>query len=56
LILSILRGETSIQEAARKHGLTVAEVEDWKEKSLLVPENALGRLKESSTAEGVWKL
>ena len=32
LMLSILRGETSAQEAARKHGLTVAEVEDWQER------------------------
>ncbi len=39
--LSILKGETSAQEAARKHGLTVAEVEDWKEKLLLGAENAL---------------
>ena len=41
LVLSILRGETSVQEAARKHGLTVAEVEDWKDKFLLAAENAL---------------
>jgi hypothetical protein len=34
LITSILRGETSAQEAARKHGLTVAEIEDWKEKAV----------------------
>ena len=27
LILSILKGETSAQAAARKHGLTVAEIE-----------------------------
>ena len=40
-VLSILRGETSIQEAARKQGLTVAEVEDWKERFLLAAENAL---------------
>ena len=26
LVLSILRGETSVQEAARKHGLIVKEV------------------------------
>ncbi len=25
LILSIIKGETSVQEAARRHGLTVAE-------------------------------
>ena len=28
-------------EAARTHGLTVAEVEDWREKFLLGAENAL---------------
>ena len=41
LVLQILRGETSAQEAARKHSLTVAEVEDWKDKFLLGAENAL---------------
>ena len=41
LVLSILRGETSAPEAARSHGLTLAEVEDWKEKFLLAGENAL---------------
>ena len=41
LVLSILKGETSIQEAARAHGLTMAEIEDWKDKFLLGAENAL---------------
>ena len=41
LILSILKGETSAQAAARKHGLTVAEVEEWRERFLLGAENAL---------------
>jgi transposase-like protein len=41
LVLSILKGETSAQAAARKHGLTVAEVEDWRERFLLGAENAL---------------
>ena len=41
LVLSILKGETSIQEAARKHGVTVAEIEDRKERFLLGAENAL---------------
>jgi len=41
LIVSIMRGETSVQEAARKHGLTVAEVEDWRDKFFLGAENAL---------------
>src|SRR5690349_15803383 len=41
LVLSILRGETSAQEAARQHGLTVAEVEDWKDRFLSGAENAL---------------
>jgi len=41
LVLSILRGETSTQEAARKHGLTVGEIEDWQERFLAAAENAL---------------
>src|SRR5262245_56617410 len=41
LILSDLKGETSAQAAARKHGLTVAEVEDWRDGFLLGAENAL---------------
>lgn len=41
LVVSILRGETSVQEAARRHGLTVAEVESWREKFLAAAENAL---------------
>lgn len=41
LVLSVLRGETSVQEAARQHGLTVAEVEEWKERFLSGAENAL---------------
>ena len=36
-----MKGETSIAEAARKHGLKVSEVEDWKERFLLAAENAL---------------
>ena len=41
LVVSLLKGETSMAEAARLHGLTVAEVEDWREKFLLGAENAL---------------
>ena len=41
LVASILKGETSVAEAARTHGLTVAEVEEWREKVLLGAENAL---------------
>lgn len=41
LVVSILKGETSVAEAARQHGLTVAEIEDWREKFLLSAENAL---------------
>jgi hypothetical protein len=41
LVVSILKGETSVAEAARQHGLTVAEVEEWHEKFLLGAENAL---------------
>ncbi len=41
LVLSILRGETSAAEAARKHGLTVADIERWHEAFLGGAENAL---------------
>lgn len=41
LVLSIIEGETSTAEAARKHGLTVAEVERWQEAFLAGAENAL---------------
>ena len=40
-VVSILKGETSVAEAARKHGLTVAEIEDWQERLVLGAENAL---------------
>ena len=35
LVVSALKDDTSVAEAARQHGLTVAEVEDWREKFLL---------------------
>ncbi len=41
LVLSLLRGETTAAEAAGKHGLTVAQVEEWREVFLLGAENAL---------------
>ena len=40
-MVSILKAETSVADAARRHGLTVAEVEDWREKVLLGAVNAL---------------
>lgn len=41
LVVSILKGETSVTEAARAHGLTVGEIEEWRERFLLGAENAL---------------
>ena len=41
LVLEILRGETTAADAARRHGLTVAEIEQWKERFLGGAENAL---------------
>lgn len=41
LVLSIVKGETSVAEAARTHNLAVAEVEEWKERFLLGAENSL---------------
>jgi transposase-like protein len=41
LVVEILRGDTSAQEAARLHSLTVAEIDQWKERFLAGAENAL---------------
>jgi transposase-like protein len=41
LVVEIIRGDTSVAEAARKHGLTIAELEDWRERFLAGAENAL---------------
>jgi transposase-like protein len=41
LVVSLLTGETSVAEAARKHGLTIAEIEAWRGAFLLGAENAL---------------
>src|SRR6187200_919368 len=41
LVLSLLRGETSAAEAARKHGLTMAQVEEWRELFLAGAKNGL---------------
>jgi transposase-like protein len=41
LVLSLLKGETTVADAARRHGLKVAEVEEWRERFLFGAENAL---------------
>ena len=41
LILQLIRGETTTAEAARKYGLTVREVEEWREKAMSAMENSL---------------
>jgi transposase-like protein len=41
LVISLLKGETTAVEAARRHGLKVAEVEEWRDRFLLGAENAL---------------
>src|SRR5688572_5882571 len=41
LVMELLRGDVSVAEAARQHGLTVAEVEEWRERFLADDENAL---------------
>ena len=41
LVLSIVKGETSAQAAARKYGPTVAEIEEWRDRFFLGAENAL---------------
>lgn len=51
LVVSILKGETSVAEAARKHGLTVAEIEDWRER-LVVGTRLIDRLAQFSLVPG----
>jgi transposase-like protein len=41
LVISLLKGETTAAEAARRHGLKMAEVEEWRDRFLLGAENAL---------------
>ncbi len=41
LVVELLRGDLSVAEAARRHGLTVAEVEEWRERFIAGAENAL---------------
>jgi len=41
LVLEIVRSETTAAKATRRHGLTVAEIEQWKERFLGGAENAL---------------
>jgi hypothetical protein len=41
LVLSILKGEITIEEGARQHGLAAVEIEDWKERMLVAAHNAL---------------
>ncbi len=40
LVLSLLKGETNMKEAALQHSLRVAELEDWKERFLLAAESS----------------
>jgi transposase-like protein len=43
LVIRIVKGETSVAEAARQHGLRVAEVESWYDQFLRAAENGLRR-------------
>lgn len=41
LVLSILKGEISVEEGARQHRLTAGEIEEWKDRMLVAAHNAL---------------
>jgi len=41
IVISLLKGETSAAEAARRHGLRVAEIEEWRDRFMLGAEDAL---------------
>jgi len=50
LVLKVLKGETSVAEAARQHRLRVAEVESWQEQYLRAAENGLRRRPKDAAA------
>jgi hypothetical protein len=61
LVVNILKGDTSMAEAACRHGRTEGEVEDWRDRFLLGAENALlarlqdeEALKEASSNRRSW--
>jgi len=41
IVLGILKGEMTVEEVGRRHGLSVCEVEDWKLRFLTAAHNAL---------------
>jgi transposase-like protein len=41
LVTNLLKGETTVAEVARRHGLKVAQVEEWRDRFPLEAENAL---------------
>lgn len=41
LVLGILKGEMTAEEVARRHGLAVSEVDDWRQRFLTAAHNAL---------------
>ena len=47
LVISLLKGETTAAEAARRHGLKVVEVEAWRDRFLLGTEKRLAFISSS---------
>ncbi|PYQ06002.1 MAG: hypothetical protein DMF83_13715 [Acidobacteria bacterium] len=41
LVLSVLKGEITVEEGACQHRLTVSEIEEWKDRMLAAAHNAL---------------
>jgi transposase-like protein len=41
IVLSILKGDMAVEEVARRHGLAISEVDDWKLRLLAAAHNAL---------------
>lgn len=50
LVMQIFKGETSVAEGTLRNGVTVAEVEGWKEQFLRAAENGLRRPKDDEGA------
>jgi hypothetical protein len=51
LVLSLLKGETTAAEAARRHGLRLAEIEEWRERFCWPPRMRCGPREEEALRE-----
>lgn len=50
LVIEIIKGKTTVREAARKHGLKASEIQEWHDRFLAGAENSLRSKPRDETA------